>query len=114
MKRLITLAFVMVSMLFTVPFADAKTTTENNSATVLNYEPQERNRQRRNDDRRYQRNRRNDDRRYNNRRYNRRARTYYRTRYVRYGWRTYRETYRITYLPNGRVISRLVSRTRVR
>lgn len=113
MKKLITLVFVMVSMLFTVPFADAKTTTENKAAAALDYSPQQRRNRQRRDDQRYNRNRRNDDRRYNNNRY-RRARTYYRTRYVRYGYRTYRETYRITYLRNGRVISRLVSRTRVR
>lgn len=36
------------------------------------------------------------------------------TRYVRYGWRVYRETYQIRCFPNGRVETRLISRERVR
>lgn len=45
---------------------------------------------------------------------NRQPRVYYRTRYVRRGYRLYRETWQYRYLPNGRVISRLISRVRVR
>ena len=52
-----------------------------------------------------------DDRRYD-RRYNRR-RTVTRARYVRYGRRLYRETYLVTYWPNGRTNTRLISRQRV-
>ncbi|HSL56106.1 MAG TPA: hypothetical protein VK868_17020 [Pyrinomonadaceae bacterium] len=51
------------------------------------------------------------DRRYD-RRYNRR-RTVTRSRIVRYGRRLYRETYLVTYWPNGRTDTRLISRTRV-
>jgi hypothetical protein len=36
------------------------------------------------------------------------------TRLVRVGRRTFRETYQITYLPNGRTQTRLISRVRVR
>lgn len=35
------------------------------------------------------------------------------TRVVRRGWRTYQETYRIRYLPNGRTRMILVSRVRL-
>ncbi|HEX6622760.1 MAG TPA: hypothetical protein VF064_03555 [Pyrinomonadaceae bacterium] len=48
-------------------------------------------------------------------RYNRRrARVYTTTRLVRRGRRVYRETYQIRYLPNGRTVTRLISRVRVR
>jgi hypothetical protein len=36
------------------------------------------------------------------------------TRLVRYGWQTFRETYETTYMPNGNVRTRLISRVRVR
>jgi hypothetical protein len=35
------------------------------------------------------------------------------TRVVRRGFATYRETYRVTYLPNGAVRTRLISRERI-
>ena len=47
-------------------------------------------------------------------RYGRRARVYTTTRLVRRGRRVYRETYQIRYLPNGRTVTRLISRVRVR
>lgn len=50
----------------------------------------------------------------NNRWGNRRAHTVTQTRLVRVGRRLYRETYQITYLPNGRTQIRVISRTRVR
>ena len=50
-------------------------------------------------------------RRYNRRYKNRRSVT--RSRLVRYGRRLYRETYLVTYWPNGRTNTRLISRTRV-
>lgn len=50
----------------------------------------------------------------NNRRFNRRVRTVTQTRLVRYGRQVIRETYQITYLPNGRTQTRLISRVRVR
>lgn len=45
---------------------------------------------------------------------NRRAHVYTQTRLVRYGRRIFRETYQIRYLPNGRTVTRLISRVRVR
>jgi hypothetical protein len=51
------------------------------------------------------------DRRYD-RRYNR-QRSVTQSRLVRYGRRLYRETYLVTYWPNGRTNTRLISRTRV-
>lgn len=48
------------------------------------------------------------------RRGNQRPRTVLRTRTVRRGFALYRETYRYTYLRNGRVNVRLISRVRVR
>jgi hypothetical protein len=47
------------------------------------------------------------------RRYNNRRRSVMRSRLVRYGRRLYRETYVVTYWPNGRTDTRLISRTRV-
>ena len=35
------------------------------------------------------------------------------TRIVRYGWRTYRETYVVRYLPDGRTETRIISRERI-
>jgi hypothetical protein len=35
------------------------------------------------------------------------------TRIVRYGWRTYRETYQVRYLPNGLTQTVLLSRVRI-
>jgi hypothetical protein len=51
--------------------------------------------------------------RYRNRRFDNRRRSVTRTRLVRYGRRLYRETYVITYRPNGRTDTRLISRQRV-
>jgi len=47
------------------------------------------------------------------RRYENRRRSVTRSRLVRYGRRVYRETYVVTYWPNGRTDTRLISRTRV-
>lgn len=44
---------------------------------------------------------------------NRRIRTVTTTRIVRRGFRTYRETIRTTYLPNGRTITQVIRRARV-
>ena len=35
------------------------------------------------------------------------------TRVVNYGWHTYRETYRIRYLPDGRTETTVISRVRI-
>jgi hypothetical protein len=48
----------------------------------------------------------------NDRRYGR-QRSVTQSRLVRYGRRLYRETYLVTYWPNGRTNTRLISRTRV-
>jgi hypothetical protein len=50
----------------------------------------------------------------NNRRVIRRVRTVTQTRLVQNGRRTFRETYQVTYFPNGRIQTRLISRVRVR
>jgi hypothetical protein len=42
------------------------------------------------------------------------ARTVTRTRIVRVGFRTYREVIQTRYFPNGRVTTRVISRTRIR
>jgi hypothetical protein len=98
MKRVLGIAFALLTLGFVVP-AEAKTTADfNENATVAaNAAPQ------------WQRYRR-DNRRWD-RRYNTRAVT--RSRIVRYGRRLYRETYVVRYFPNGRVDTRLISRTRI-
>lgn len=50
----------------------------------------------------------------NNRRFNHPVRVVTQTRLVRVGRQMFRETYQVTYLPNGRTQTRLISRTRVR
>ncbi|MFY9622182.1 MAG: hypothetical protein WAQ99_20370 [Pyrinomonadaceae bacterium] len=42
-----------------------------------------------------------------------RVRTYRTSRVVRYGYRTYRETYLVRALPNGRTQTTLISRVRI-
>ena len=96
MKRVLGLVLALSSMGFVIS-ADAKTAnaSNENSAIAASSAPQ------------WQRNHR-----WDNRRYERR-RTVTRSRYVRYGRRLYRETYLVTYWPNGRTDTRLISRTRV-
>jgi hypothetical protein len=98
MKRFLGIALALISMGF-VASAEAKTSdvSHENSTVAANAAPQ------------WQRDR--DGRRYD-RRYNRR-RTVTRSRVVRYGRRLYRETYLVTYWPNGRYDTRLISRTRI-
>ena len=95
MKKLITLSLLLATLAFGATFASAQS-----------YYPQ-------ND--RYDRNRRDDrrDNRWNNRR-NNRVRVVTQTRIVRQGYRTFRETLRITYLPNGRTRTQIISRVRIR
>jgi hypothetical protein len=94
MKRVLGLILALSSMGFVVS-ADAKTTnaSNENSTIAASSAPQ------------WQRYR-------NYRRYDRR-RSVTRSRYVRYGRRLYRETYVVTYWPNGRTDTRLISRQRV-
>jgi hypothetical protein len=100
-KGLLGIALALASMGF-VATAEAKTADVSNSTLAANSAPQwERDRYGDRYGRRY------------DRRYNRR-RTVTRSRYVRYGRRLYRETYLVTYRPNGRIIdTRLISRQRV-
>ena len=101
-KRVLGIALAIVSMGFVVS-AEAKTTgvSNVNSTVAANAAPQwQRDRY---GNRRYDRR---DDRRYN-------RRTVTQSRYVRYGRRLYRETYLVTYWPNGRTNTRLISRQRV-
>ena len=99
-KRVLGIALALFSMGFVVS-AEAKTVSQQNSTLAANAAPQwQRDRYRDRYDRRYEG------------RYNRR-RTVTRSRYVRYGRRLYRETYLVTYWPNGRSNTRLISRQRV-
>ena len=98
MKRVLGIALALVSMGFVVS-AEAKTANVNSEVTtVANAAPQ------------WQGGRDRYDRRYD-RRYNRRQRTF--SRVVRYGRRLYRETYLVTYWPNGRSNTRLINRSRI-
>ena len=98
MKRILGIALAIVSMGFVVS-AEAKTpdvSLQNSTVAASSAAQWQRDRY----GRRYERN------------YNRR-RTVTRSRLVRYGRRVYRETYLVTYWPNGRSDTRLISRTRV-
>lgn len=100
MKRVLGIALALISMGFVVS-AEAKTANvskENSTVAASSAAPQWGYGRR--DERRY------------DRRYNRR-RSVTRSRYVRYGRRLFRETYVVTYWPNGRSDTRLISRTRV-
>lgn len=90
MKKLITLSLLLVTFAFSATFASAQ-----------RYYPQ--------NDRNWRNNQRN-----NQRWNNRRVRTVTQTRIVRQGFRTFRETLRITYLPNGRTRTQVISRVRIR
>lgn len=102
MKKLAAVALSIATLGIGVS-AEAKATdvSQQNSTVAASSVPQwQRDRYGRRNDRRY-------DRRYN------RQRSVTRSRLVRYGRRLYRETYLVTYWPNGRTNTRLVSRTRV-
>ena len=98
-KGFLGIALAIVSMGF-VASAEAKTADVSNSTVAANAALQ------------WQRDRYRNDRRYD-RRNNNRRRTVTRSRVVRYGRRLYRETYLVTYWPNGRTNTRLISRQRV-
>lgn len=86
MKKFITLSMLMATMMFTAVFANAAPTSSNEPQRVRQ-----------------------------NTRYNLRGvRVVTRTRLVRVGFRTYRETIQIKYLPNGRTQTKVLSRVRVR
>ena len=98
MKRVLGIALALISMGFVVS-VEAKTADAShaNSTVAATPAPQ------------WQRDRYD---RYD-RRYNRRQRSVRQSRVVRYGRRLYRETYLVTYWPNGRTNTRLISRTRI-
>ena len=91
MKKFLTLAILSISSLAFVPSIEAKS---NNAATVA-AEPQINIRLG------------------NNRRVQRRARVTTSTRNVRRGRFLYRETYQTTYRPNGRIVTKLISRVQI-
>lgn len=95
MKKFLALSLLLGASIAFVPSAGAKTTanvTENlNSANEFNASAAAQ---------RWQR--------------NRRVRVVNRTRIVRVGYRTYREVVQYRYFGNGRVTSRVLSRTRIR
>ena len=94
MKRVLGLILAVASMGFVVSAEAKSVNSANENVTVAaNSAPQ------------WQRNR-------NYRRYDRR-RSVTQTRLVRYGRRVYRETFVVTYWPNGRTDTRLISRQRV-
>ena len=106
MKKILGMVLALASIGFVVS-AEAKASDVSQNGTIAaSSAPQwERDRYGRRYDRR-------NDRRYD-RRYDNRRRTVTRSRYVRYGRRVYRETYLVTYWPNGRTDTRLIRRTRV-
>ena len=96
MKKLLGLALAVASIGTVGLASEAKANEANNNVTVATYANAQ-----------WQRDR------YGRRFYNRR-RTARRTRVVRVGRRLYRETYVMSYLPNGRVLdTRLISRVRI-
>lgn len=107
MKRLLAFALALASFVFVASPAEAKAAGAAVSAGVISSanapEPQWQNRGRRNRNRW-------------NRRSNHRGgvRVTTQTRLVRVGWRLYRETYQVRFLPNGRTRTTLISRVRVR
>lgn len=97
MKKLLGIALAVLSMGF-VASAETRTSdvSHQNTTVAASAAPQwQRNRYGRRYDRRYNR------------------RTVTRSRVVRYGRRLYRETFLVTYWPNGRYDTRLISRTRI-
>ena len=95
MKKLLGITLALLSIGFVVPSAvEAADVTHQNSTVAASSAPQ------------WQRDR-------YGRRYNNRRRSVTRSRLVRYGRRLYRETYVVTYWPNGRTDTRIISRTRV-
>lgn len=99
MRRVLGIAFALLTLGFVVP-AEAKTaeTSHENATVAASSAPQ------------WQRDRYGRDR-YD--RYGRRTRAVTRSRIVRYGRRLYRETYVVRYFPNGRVDTQLISRMRI-
>jgi hypothetical protein len=99
MKKILGLALAIATMGIGVSAeAKASNVSQQNSTAAASSAPQW---QRDRSGRRYER------------RSNNRQRSVTQSRLVRYGRRLYRETYVVTYWPNGRTNTRLISRTRV-
>ena len=95
-KTLLGIALSIASIGVVGMASEAKAAPSNNSTTIeANASPQ------------WQRDR------YSRSIYNRRTRTVRQTRVVRSGRRLYRETLLVTYFPNGRTDTRLISRVRI-
>ena len=92
MKKLLTTGLLMASAIIFVPLTEAKSAETSNTAISANAAPQI----------------------YVQRRNRRGVRVVNRTRIVRRGFRTYRETIQTRYQPNGRVTTRVISRVRIR
>jgi microcystin degradation protein MlrC len=90
MRKLLVLSLMLVASVIAIPSVEAKTTAVT-AAAGPQIRVQIGGRQR-----------------------NRRVRTVTRTRIVRTRYGTFREVYRITYLPNGRTQTTVISRTRIR
>ncbi|MCA1624400.1 MAG: hypothetical protein LC768_00580 [Acidobacteria bacterium] len=95
MKKLLTLSMLLASIAFTAFSTEAKTTTANNVVAPQIQIQLGQNRR-------------------NNRRNYRTVRVVTQTRNVRVGRRLYRETYQTRYMPNGRVVTRIINRVRIR
>ena len=116
MKRILTITLALASMGFFGLGSDLTTNTAAKAVTPqlrIQIGPQRRNRRWRNRDYR-------DNRDYNRDYENRGDRVGYgygqtvtQTRLVQRGWHTYRETYQVTYFPNGETRTTLISRERV-
>lgn len=88
MKKFLTLSLLLGAIAFTIPSVEAATKTSQPTAQQNRYQQ--------------------------NRQIRRGVRVVTRTRIVRQGFRTYRETIQIRYLPNGRTITRIINRVRIR
>lgn len=115
MKKLLGVLLLIGSMVFMVPTANAEHSySASKSAESLSAESLGHSRRNQRAQSNRERNRRANQRNDRGRYYRHRVHTVYRTRYVRYGRRLYKETYMVRYLPNGRVQTRLIRRVRVR
>jgi hypothetical protein len=95
MKKLLAIALTLASFVVMGFSEQASAATSSVTNTTVAAVPQWQNRNRR------------------NRSYRSRVRTYQTSRIVRYGRRTYRETYLVRALPNGRTQTTLISRVRI-
>jgi len=110
MKRVLGIALALLTLGFVVP-AEASTAEKSldNATAAATPVPQWQRDWHREDRYRNDRYRRDHDYRYDRRG----SRAVTRSRIVRYGGRLYRETYVVRYLPNGRVDTQLISRSRI-